>query len=430
MEVNHSGWWKAYPGAYCWLYVLQSNMFWEAHPFTVVSAATEQNFNQLVFIIRIKNGLTKKLADFICEQPTAECKIPILVEGAYGNNIPFKGHDTSVFVAGGVGMTVIYSMAVDLAKIYRAQQLRGQRESEGDRKSISIVWMVPNLESVLAFRKEIATLKDYFEILELQIFVTQKLEDPELDAILTEYQKKVEPFSPPPTPSLPNISPIIDRQISIDYLNCASNAEFSDSNSSSGSNSADSKSYDSSETNSIVHSPANESTAEADNTDEGDNDNEKKEEANDDDEEEDNDDNPPVLDTAAATAAYSSTTGKLLAPKPVLNTPLLETPFINTPSVDREELENAIAGNPVLEDIDISLGLDTLDTETAPEASTIKRGLSIRKSMKSMVNSTAAHLSSSLKYLHTSESKHPTQQSSASTSTIDQPLHSSNLCEL
>ncbi|GME94161.1 unnamed protein product [Ambrosiozyma monospora] len=41
-----------------------------------------------------------------------------------------------------------------------------------------------------------------------------------------------------------------------------------------------------------------------------------------------------------------------------------------------------------------------------------------------MVNSTAAHLSSSLKYLHTSESKHPTQQSSASTSTIDQPLHS------
>ncbi|GMF02332.1 unnamed protein product [Ambrosiozyma monospora] len=25
MEVNHSGWWKAYPGAYCWLYVLQKS---------------------------------------------------------------------------------------------------------------------------------------------------------------------------------------------------------------------------------------------------------------------------------------------------------------------------------------------------------------------------------------------------------------------
>ena len=171
MEVNHSGWWKPFPGVYCWVYFMRWNMAWQAHPFTVVSTTSQQNFNQLVFIIRVKRGLTKQLANFISKLPLAECSMPILVEGPYGTNIPFKAYDHSVFIAGGVGMTVVYSMCMDLAQIYRAQVLRGQKTS--NEKSISVVWIVPNFESVLLFREEVERLREFSEILQLKIFVTR-----------------------------------------------------------------------------------------------------------------------------------------------------------------------------------------------------------------------------------------------------------------
>ncbi|VEU22541.1 DEKNAAC103548 [Brettanomyces naardenensis] len=188
MEVNHSGWWKPFPGVYCWVYFMRWNMFWQAHPFTVVSATAQQNFNQLVFIIRVKRGLTNVLAKFISSLPGSQCSIPILVEGPYGTNIPFKAYDHAVFVAGGVGMTVVYSIAMDLAQIYRAQVLRGQKEAT--EKSISIIWMVPNFESVTLFREEIERLRQFSDILQLQIFVTRKLQDPRLKKMVAKYEKE------------------------------------------------------------------------------------------------------------------------------------------------------------------------------------------------------------------------------------------------
>ncbi|QPG73673.1 hypothetical protein FOA43_000986 [Brettanomyces nanus] len=189
MEVNHSGWWKPFPGAYCWVYFLKWNMFWEAHPFTVVQTTTQHNFNQLVFIVRVKKGLTRKLANFIAKQPNSQCIMSILVEGPYGTNIPFKAYDHAVFVAGGVGMTVVYSIAMDLAQIYTAQVLRGQKKSS--EKSISIEWMIPSFESVTAFRQEIEKLRQFEDILKLHIFITREPKDPALKEVLNRLERPI-----------------------------------------------------------------------------------------------------------------------------------------------------------------------------------------------------------------------------------------------
>ena len=185
--VNHSGWWKPYPGCYCWIRILKYDIFWEAHPFTVISATSANNYNQLVFIIRVKDGLTKRLADHVSKFPGGECNLNLIVEGPYGNNIPFKQYDKSVLVAGGVGLAVIYSMAMDLAQIYRAQELRGKRVvNDTNKKHISLIWFIPNFESLMAFKNEIESLKSFKDIMEVQIFVTRSLKDEMLQGIVNE----------------------------------------------------------------------------------------------------------------------------------------------------------------------------------------------------------------------------------------------------
>ncbi|ODQ48227.1 hypothetical protein PICMEDRAFT_31729 [Pichia membranifaciens NRRL Y-2026] len=185
--VNHSGWWKPYPGCYCWIRILKYDMFWEAHPFTVISATSANNYNQLVFIIRVKDGLTKRLANHVSKFPGGECNLNLIVEGPYGNNIPFKQYDKSVLVAGGVGLAVIYSIAMDLAQIYRAQELRGKRlANDASHKHISLVWFIPNFESLMAFKNEIESLKSFKDIMEIQIFITRTLEDDVLQSIISD----------------------------------------------------------------------------------------------------------------------------------------------------------------------------------------------------------------------------------------------------
>lgn len=182
--INHSGWWRPYPGCYCWFRVLKHDMFWESHPFTVVSATHARNYNQLVFVIRVKNGLTKRLAEYISTQPNSKCSINLLVEGPYGNSVPFKQYNQSLLVAGGVGLAVIYSLAKDIAQIYRAQELRGKSNPAPNRKMVFLLWIVPNFESVLAFRNEIEGLTSFHDTLVIQIFITKPLQDELLQSIV------------------------------------------------------------------------------------------------------------------------------------------------------------------------------------------------------------------------------------------------------
>jgi predicted ferric reductase len=194
--INHSGWWKSYPGCYCWIKFLKLNMFLESHPFTVVSAINAKNYNQLVFIIRVKEGLTKRLAECISKQPNGECTLNLFVEGPYGNNLPFKQYNQTIFVAGGVGFSVIYSIAMDLAQIYTAQKLRGKKNNGifYKDKNISLVWVVPNFESLMTFKNEIESLINFKNVLEFQIFITSRLKDKLLQTLINE-TNLVNPFS-------------------------------------------------------------------------------------------------------------------------------------------------------------------------------------------------------------------------------------------
>ncbi|ODV82770.1 hypothetical protein CANARDRAFT_180910, partial [[Candida] arabinofermentans NRRL YB-2248] len=192
VEVNHSGWWRPFPGAFCWIYFLSEDFFWQSHPFTVVSPTVQQNPNQLVFIIRVENGLTKKMAQYISSKPEAQCHIPMLVEGPYGSSIPFKPYDNFVFVAGGVGMTIVYTIAMDLARTYKAQAASNSDPfKKKNKKLLSIVWMVPSFESLFSFRKEIDLIEEFDGLVELQIFITRRIVSPTLARIYHDSQNTI-----------------------------------------------------------------------------------------------------------------------------------------------------------------------------------------------------------------------------------------------
>ncbi|CAI4826322.1 AKH_1a_G0051730.mRNA.1.CDS.1 [Saccharomyces cerevisiae] len=60
-----SKWWKAEPGQYIYLYFLRPKIFWQSHPFTVMDSLVEDG--ELVVVITVKNGLTKKLQEYFLE---------------------------------------------------------------------------------------------------------------------------------------------------------------------------------------------------------------------------------------------------------------------------------------------------------------------------------------------------------------------------
>jgi len=167
ITVHHSGWWRSFPGAYSYLYFLKPKFFWQSHPFTILGPARQEDFNKLVFLIRIKNGITKKLGNYIMRQENLMCTLPMLVEGPYGSTIPFKAYQHSIFFAGGVGITVVYTFAMDLAHTYLADKAKNH--------SINVIWSAPTISAIEEFVDEIEALSR-FEMVKVIIYLTRELE--------------------------------------------------------------------------------------------------------------------------------------------------------------------------------------------------------------------------------------------------------------
>ncbi|ODV63630.1 ferric reductase family protein [Ascoidea rubescens DSM 1968] len=187
LTINHSGWWRNYPGSYVFLYFLKPTMFWQSHPFTLIEPSTIKNNNQLVIIIRIKNGITKRIGNYIKNYPNLKVKIPVMVEGPYGTPIAFRSYNHAVFIAGGVGITIVYTFAMDLARQYQADILRG--EYTQDEHSITLYWITPTIKTLEVCLDEIESLAKLN--INFNIFIT-RMELISLETLKKEKEKEKE----------------------------------------------------------------------------------------------------------------------------------------------------------------------------------------------------------------------------------------------
>lgn len=77
---------------------------WEAHPFSAATAVQKRGPNELVFVVRVRDGFTKRLRDAVerHQRATAEdaFEVPAAVEGPYGLARELGGYDTVLLIAG------------------------------------------------------------------------------------------------------------------------------------------------------------------------------------------------------------------------------------------------------------------------------------------------------------------------------------------
>lgn len=168
ITISHSGWWRDYPGCFVFVYFLLPNLFWQSHPFTVLRSSNEKNVDQLTIIIRVKDGLTKALAKYIQKQENHRARIPILLEGPYGTPIAFRNYKNSIFVAAGIGITIIYTLVTDLARQFHAEELRTGKRYD----CIEVFWCTPTINTLEASLEELIQMGKTNEI-RLTIYITR-----------------------------------------------------------------------------------------------------------------------------------------------------------------------------------------------------------------------------------------------------------------
>ncbi|CAI4823823.1 BDM_1a_G0052720.mRNA.1.CDS.1 [Saccharomyces cerevisiae] len=143
-----SKWWKAEPGQYIYLYFLRPKIFWQSHPFTVMDSLVEDG--ELVVVITVKNGLTKKLQEYLLESE-GYTEMRVLAEGPYGQSTRTHLFESLLFIAGGAGVPGPLSMAIKAGR---------QVKSNDSHQMIKFVWSVRNLDLLEVYRKEIMVLKE------------------------------------------------------------------------------------------------------------------------------------------------------------------------------------------------------------------------------------------------------------------------------
>ncbi|VVT45884.1 uncharacterized protein SAPINGB_P000939 [Magnusiomyces paraingens] len=159
LKVKYSNLWEPKPGAYVFIHFIEP--IWSIthnHPFSCYPSPEIGEDDVLVLCIRVRNGKTKQLAKHLNQQLQAHQKMRIMIDGPYGHSFPLTNSHTIVLLAGGIGITAVYSYACRLL-------------DQGQKKRIIMVWAVKDIEMLNVFDNEIKFLRQRNSI-DITIYVT------------------------------------------------------------------------------------------------------------------------------------------------------------------------------------------------------------------------------------------------------------------
>ncbi|ODQ66015.1 hypothetical protein NADFUDRAFT_51285 [Nadsonia fulvescens var. elongata DSM 6958] len=152
--------WNFKPGQFVFVYVASLNP-WECHPFSLVSG--DNVGDSFKIIAKAQNGLTKKLAKRLERTNSASLTFKIAVEGPYGEVHPVERYDSSLLIAGGVGVTAILPYAEKLSRM-------------DIRQHTQFIWVVRNLDLIKICNKSLNKIIESGKV-EVKIFVAGENEE-------------------------------------------------------------------------------------------------------------------------------------------------------------------------------------------------------------------------------------------------------------
>jgi len=146
ITVSYASCWpKPYPGSHAFIRFLTPKTFWQTHPFSVISFSEEKH--TLHFYCKVKQGVTKRIANYAKASKDLSTNIRITVDGPYGNQNPYHHYDKAVFISSGNGFPDIYPSIKSLIK-------------SSSKTMIKFYWTIPNYSYIDCFVEELSTLKD------------------------------------------------------------------------------------------------------------------------------------------------------------------------------------------------------------------------------------------------------------------------------
>lgn len=190
VNIKYSKLWKIKPGQHVFIYVLNTARFWESHPFTVFQTVEAAQDGNMSIMFRAKEGSTLTMFKKLREQKTNQVKV--LIEGPYGHSLPIHKYDSSIFVAGGIGITAMYSYASDIV-----------RRSRGSSGTISFNWIVRSDSCLTWFHDELALLLSDSRVT-VNLYVTNTRGDFESDQSSIDTKSESEKAATPEANAFPN----------------------------------------------------------------------------------------------------------------------------------------------------------------------------------------------------------------------------------
>lgn len=165
--------WEAIPGGHAYIHFLILDCFWQSHPFTYTISVNPKESNIILFI-KVKNGITQRLYNFLKTHPGRTTEIRVAIEGSYGEETPARKSNSAVFVAGGNGIPGIYAEIYDMAK----------RSPDNTKQQIQLIWVIREVKSLYWFYEELISLKN--TKIKTTIYITK----PNLSSCLDEFDKR------------------------------------------------------------------------------------------------------------------------------------------------------------------------------------------------------------------------------------------------
>ncbi|QLQ79475.1 hypothetical protein HG537_0C01220 [Torulaspora globosa] len=151
---------KPTAGSFGYIYFCKSWLFFQSHPFTVL----QDNDGNIKFLIKVKNGVTRRLYSQITSSPENSCAIKVALEGFYGEYKPAFAYDQVLMIASGNGIPGLYEYITDIHE----KRIAGKSKT----KFIKLHWVIRNWHSLDWFFDELKTLQQY-DFVQTVVYVTR-----------------------------------------------------------------------------------------------------------------------------------------------------------------------------------------------------------------------------------------------------------------
>jgi hypothetical protein len=123
----------------------------QSHPFTIASVPSKHD-SKLKFVVRAKQGFTRRLLDKAVEISTSEQKVVAYVNGPYGNPISFAQFERVYLFAGGTGATYTIPLMLELCRRCIQQTI--------PCRHVTFIWAIRSLSQLSWFTEELREIGD------------------------------------------------------------------------------------------------------------------------------------------------------------------------------------------------------------------------------------------------------------------------------